>query len=66
MSPEPKMSATAPFKWVGCIVLDPKDVKGLLRELPKASDYSAQLQDTAQAAAELARQLNQIERGEAA
>jgi hypothetical protein len=64
VSPEPKMGQEPPYQWVPCVVLTSDEVQALLQRLPPGSSLRTQLQGAAQAAEELARQLNQIERGE--
>ena len=66
MVPEPKMSPAKPYRWVGCIVLHPQDVKELLQALPKGSHLRARLQDAANEAAAIAGHLNEVEQGRAA
>jgi hypothetical protein len=64
MSPEPKMGQEPPYQWAPCVVLTPDEVRALPQRLPLGSSLRTQLQGTAQAAEELARHLNQVERGE--
>jgi hypothetical protein len=66
MTPAPRMSAAAPYRWVPSVNLDPQDVEALLRALPIDSDIGDRLRATAQDAVQLAGRLNQIERGEKA
>jgi hypothetical protein len=66
MTPVPRMSDVAPFRWVGAVVLSPDDVEELINELPPDNHMAAQLRDAARAAATLAMRLNAIERGRAA
>jgi hypothetical protein len=66
MTPEPKTSTAAPYRWFGCVVLTPNDVANLLHALPQDTHLSNQLQDAAQAAEKLAERLNQIDEGRAA
>jgi hypothetical protein len=66
MTPEPKMSMAAPYRWIGCVVLWPADVKDLLQALPPDARAGAALERTAQAAECLAGRLNEIEHGGAA
>jgi hypothetical protein len=61
MTPEPKMSAMAPYHWVGCVVLTPDEVEELVNELPPDLRQVGQLRSAAQAAAQLARRLNEID-----
>lgn len=63
MTPTPKMSTAEPYRWVPCIVLDARDVEGLLEALPQGSDLSARIRNTARKAEKLADRLNQIEHG---
>jgi hypothetical protein len=66
MTPQPKTSPAAPYRWVPSVNLDPKDVEALLHELPAGSPLVDQLQATARAAERLAGRLNKIEHGRAA
>ena len=66
MTPAPKMSTAAPYRWVPSVVLDPKDVEDLLNALPPDVDLSTQLRQTSQAAGDLAYRLNQIDHGRSA
>ena len=65
MTPEPKMSAVAPYPWVGAVVLSPDDVEALINALPPEARVVAQLRDAARTAAQLAVGLNEIEQGRA-
>jgi hypothetical protein len=60
MSPQPKSSAVAPFRWLACVILDPADVNGLLKALPEESALSKQLRDSALAEKWAAR-LNRVD-----
>ena len=62
MIPQPRMSGQPPFRWVGSVVLDLKDVRRMVAELPETSPLRGELKDAAQAAAQLAERLNQVEK----
>jgi len=61
MTPQPRTSTAAPYRWVPSINLDPQDVEALLHALPAGSPLSDQLQATAEAAERMADQLNEID-----
>jgi hypothetical protein len=62
MIPEAKVSAQAPYRWVGCTVLTPQDVRELLEMLPEGSSFIARLRSTSDEAAQLAMHLDEVER----
>ena len=61
MTPEPKTSPAAPYRWLGCVVLMPNEVEALLHALPAGSPLVDQLQATAEAAERMADDLNLID-----
>jgi hypothetical protein len=63
MTPVPRMSDAAPYRWVPSVNLTPRDIEALLRELPDGSPLASRLQHTAQEADRLAGRLNLIEGG---
>jgi hypothetical protein len=62
MTPAPKMSTAAPYRWIPSVVLDPKDVEDLLLKLAD-SPLSDRLRATSQEATKMANHLNRIECG---
>jgi hypothetical protein len=66
MTPLPRMSGTAPYRWEPCVVLDAQEAKELLRALPQDSPLRTRLREAADEAAQLAGRLNVIEEGGAA
>lgn len=62
MTPGPKTSSAAPYRWVGAVVLDAQEVEDLLHGRPAGSPLGDQLQ----AADRMADRLNLIEHGRAA
>jgi hypothetical protein len=63
MTPVPKISTAAPYRWVSSVLLDPKDVDELLNALPQESNLVDRLRATSRAADNLAERLNEIEHG---
>jgi hypothetical protein len=66
MTPLPRMSGEAPYRWEPCVVLDPQDAKELLRALPQDSPLRTRLREAADEAAQLAGRLNAVEEDGAA
>jgi hypothetical protein len=66
MTPLPRMSGEAPYRWEPCVVLGPQDAKELLQALPQDSPLRTRLREAADEAAQLAGRLNAIEEGRAA